>query len=143
MAKQKFVIRAVRFDEELDKKIERAIKAGGFSSRSTFIRSAIERELAGQNNGLDEAEVRIAASLDRVAREIRSVRLGQQALFAFVDALVKTLLTCLAEPPKDVYDQAVARGKLRYDRFLKSVGAGMVGDSQVAMKELVNRGEER
>ena len=143
MAKQKFVIRAVRFDEELDKKIERAIKAGGFSSRSTFIRSAIERELAGQNNGLDEAEVRIAASLDRVAREIRSVRLGQQALFAFVDALVKTLLTCLAEPPKDAYDQAVARGKLRYDRFLRSVGAGMVGDSQVAMKELVNRGEER
>ena len=91
MAKQKFVIRAVRFDEALDKKIERAIKAGGFSSRSTFFRSAIERELAGQNNGLDEAEVRIAASLDRVARD-PGVRLGQQALFAFVDALVKTLL---------------------------------------------------
>jgi hypothetical protein len=74
---------------------------------------------------------------------MRSVRLGQQALFAFVDALVKTLLTCMAEPPRDAYDQAVARGKLRYDRFLKSVGAGMVGDSEAAMKELVNCGEER
>jgi len=77
-----------------------------------------------------------------MTREIRSVRLGQQALFAFVDALVKTLLTCLAEPRQDAYNQAVARGKLRYDRFLKSVGAGMVGDSEMAMKELVNRGEE-
>jgi len=60
-----------------------------------------------------------------------------------VDALVKILLTCLAEPPQDAYNQAVARGKLRYDRFLKSVGAGMVGDSEMAMKELVNRDEER
>jgi Arc/MetJ-type ribon-helix-helix transcriptional regulator len=137
------VVRSVRFDQSLDKKIDRAIKDGGFHSPSAFFRSAIEHELAGRENEIQEAEDRIAASLDRVAREIRSVRLGQQALFAFTDALVKTLLTCLAEPPRDAYDQAVARGKLRYDRFLKSVGAGMVGDSQLAMKELVNRGEER
>ena len=69
----------------------------------------------------------MAASLDRLMREIRGVRLGQQALFAFADSLVKTLLTCLVEPPADVYEQAVARGKFRYDRFMKSVGAAMVG----------------
>jgi Arc/MetJ-type ribon-helix-helix transcriptional regulator len=141
MAKHMIVVRAVRFDQALNQRIERAIKDGGFTSPSAFIRSAIERELTGRENEIHEAEDRIAASLDRVAREIRTVRLGQQALFAFVDALVKTLLTCLAEPPQDAYNQAVARGKLRYDRFLKSVGAGMVGDSQLAMKELVNRGE--
>ena len=143
MPRHMTVVRAVRFDQALDKKIERAIKDGGFPSPSAFFRSAIEHELAGRENEIHEAEDRIGASLDRVAREIRSVRLGQQALFAFTDALVKTLLTCLAEPPRDAYDQAVARGKLRYDRFLKSVGAGMVGDSQLAMKELVNRGDER
>lgn len=75
-------------------------------------------------------------------REIRGVSLGQQALFAFVDSLVKTLLTCVAEPPTDAYEQAVARGKFRYDRFLKSVGAAMVGDSGAAMAELLRRGEE-
>jgi Arc/MetJ-type ribon-helix-helix transcriptional regulator len=143
MAKHMVVLRAVRFDQALNKKIDRAIKDGGFPSPSAFFRTAIERELAWRENEIHEAEDRIAASLDRMAREIRSLRLGQQALFAFVDALVKTLLTCLAEPPRDAYDQAVARGKLRYGRFLKSVGAGMVGDSQLAMKELVNRGEER
>ena len=117
-------------------------KDGGFSNPSAFIRAAIERELAGRESGVDAAEERIAASLDRLAREIRRVNLGQQALFAFVDSLVKTLLTCVAEPPRDAYDQAVARGRVRYDRFLKSVGAGMAGDSQAAMTELLKRGEE-
>jgi len=142
MSKRKVRIRAARLEPELDRRIEVATKQGGFSNPSAFIRAAIERELAGRESGVDAAEERIAASLDRVMREIRSVRLGQQALFAFVDSLVKTLLTCLVEPPADAYEQAVARGKFRYDRFLKSVGASMVGDSQAAMAELLNRGEE-
>jgi Arc/MetJ-type ribon-helix-helix transcriptional regulator len=129
MAKRKVRIRAARLEPELDRRIEVAIKQGGFSNPSAFIRAAIERELAGRESGVDAAEERIAASLDRVMREIRSVRLGQQALFAFVDSLVKTLLTCLVEPPTYAYDQAVVRAKLRYDRFLKNVGASMVGDS--------------
>jgi hypothetical protein len=59
-----------------------------------------------------------------------------------VDSLVKTLLTCIAEPSGDTRDQAVARGKFRYDRFLKSVGASMVGDSNAAMIELLNHAEK-
>jgi hypothetical protein len=59
-----------------------------------------------------------------------------------VDSLVKTLLTCIAEPPSDVHDQAVAQGKFRYDRFLKSVGAAIAGDSKAAMVELLNRAEQ-
>ena len=142
MSRRKLRIRATRLEPELDRRIEIATKQGGFSNPSAFIRAAIERELAGRESGVDAAEERIAASLDRVGREIRGVKLGQQALFAFMDSLVKTLLTCLAEPPRDVYDQALARGKLRYDRFLKSVGAAMVGDSQAAMAELLKRGED-
>jgi hypothetical protein len=99
----------------LDRRIEVATKQGGFSNPSAFIRAAIERELAGRESGVDAAEERIAASLDRVMREIRGVRLGQQALVACVDSLVKTLLTCLAEPPTNAYEQAIARGKFRYD----------------------------
>ena len=91
---------------------------------------------------METAEERIASSLDRLAREIRSVKLAQQALFAFVDSLVKTLLTCIAEPPSDAHDQAVAQGKFRYDRFLKSVGAAMAGDSKAAMVKLLNHSDE-
>jgi hypothetical protein len=142
VTKGKTVCRGLRIDGALIGRIESAARDGGFSSPTAFMRAAIERELAGRESGVDAAEERIAASLDRVAREIRAVKLGQQALFAFVDSLVKTLLTCVAEPPRDAYDQAVARGKARYDRFLKSVGAGMAGDSQAAMTELLKRGEE-
>jgi hypothetical protein len=35
------------------------------------------------------------------------------------------------------------RGKLRYDRFLKSVDAAMAGDSYAALSELLKRDEEK
>jgi len=143
LRKQKAGTHGLRYDEKFHDQIESAAKRGGFASRSAFIGAAIERELAGRESGVDAAEERIAASLDRMAREIRNLRLGQQALFAFVDVLAKTLLTCVPEPPKEVHDQAVARGKARYDRFLKSVVIGMVGDSDAAMRELLGRGNEK
>lgn len=134
-------VRAARFEEELSNRIERATEEGGFANPSAFIRAAVERELAGRENGVDAAEERIAASLDRIFRELRTIKLAQHALFAFTDTLVKTLLTCLAEPPRESYDQAVARARLRYDRFIKSVGAGLGGDSKAALAALTN-GEE-
>lgn len=136
------ISRGLRLNPQLMDRIIRAAAQGGFSNPSAFIRSAIEHELAGRESGVDSAEARIAASLDRLMREVRGIKLAQQALFAFTDALAKTLLTCLAEPPRDAYDQAVARGRLRYDRFLKSVGSGMAGDSKAAMAELLQRVEE-
>ena len=140
--KRKTVCRGLRLNPLLLDRIEQATTAGGFSNPTAFMRAAIERELAGRESGVDAAEERLAASLDRLAREIRGLRLAQQALFAFVDALVKTVLTCVAEPPREAYEQAVARGKVRYDRFLKSAGAGLAGDSSAAMAELLKRGEE-
>ena len=126
-------------DRALAKEVEVASKRGGYQNVSAFIRTALKRELQGRESAIDETEGRIAASLDRVARELRSVRLRQQAEFAFLDAPVKTTLTHLTELPRDTYDQAVARGKVRYERFLKSVGMGMNGDSQAAITELMKR----
>ena len=136
------ISRGLRLNRQLMDRVIRAAADNDFSNSSAFIRSAIERELAGRESGVESVEARIAASLDRLLREVRGIKLAQQALFAFTDALAKTLLTCLAEPPRDGYDQAIARGRLRYDRFLKSVGAGVAGDSKAAMAELVRRVEE-
>jgi Arc/MetJ-type ribon-helix-helix transcriptional regulator len=141
LPKQKAVVRSVRIDADLNGRLERAAKEHGFSNPSAFIRDAVRRALSSSESGTEAAEQRIAASIDRAISEIRKVRRVQQAAFAFSDAQVKMLLTCVSEPPKEVYDQAVARGKLRYDRFLKSVGIGMVGDSAAAMKDLMDRGE--
>jgi len=56
-----------------------------------------------------------------MAREMHNLRIGQQALFAFVDVPAKTFLTCVPEPPRDVHDQAVALGKMRYDSFSRAL----------------------
>jgi hypothetical protein len=123
--------------------VDAATKERGFESSSAFVRNAIETAIRGdQHSALNEAEQRILATLDRMGQDVRSVRKGQQALFTFVDSLVKILLTCIPEPIGDTYSQAVARGKSRYDRFLKSVGAGMTGDSQSAMAELFENAEK-
>ena len=141
-AKTESICRGLRLDRTLAKRIEEAAKRGGCQNASAFIRGAVERELQGRDAATDETERRLAASFDRIARELRSVRLRQQAEFAFLDALVKTMLTHLVEVPREAYEQAVARGKIRYERFLKSVGMGMNGDSQAAIMELMKRVEE-
>lgn len=142
MPKQKLVVRSVRLDVDLNRRVEHAAKQQGFANSSAFIREAIRRSVSEQGAGTNGAEERIAATIDRAITEIRRVRRVQQAAFAFADAQVKMLLTCIAEPPKEAYEQAIARGKLRYDRFLKSVGMGMTGDSTDAIKELLSRGDE-
>jgi Arc/MetJ-type ribon-helix-helix transcriptional regulator len=142
MAKQKLIVRSVRLDADLSRRVELAAKEHGFANASSFIREAIQRSISDRESAAEAAEQRIAASIDRTLSEIRKVRRVQQASFAFADAQIKMLLTCISEPPKDVYDQAIAKGKLRYDRFLKSVGMGLVGDSAEAMMELIGRGEE-
>lgn len=133
--------RTVRLKENLVARIDEAAKSRGYATTSAFIRAAIEAELAGRGAEITAAEERIAGSFDRLTHDLRRLNTGQQALFAFVDALAKTILTCVPEPAGEAYSQAVARGKLRYERFLKSVGAGMVGESNTALAQLVDHGE--
>src|SRR5579863_10220450 len=102
--KQKAVTHGLRYNADLSHRIAAATKKGGFSCSSAFIRAAIERELVGRESGVDAAEQRIAASLDRITRGIRNLRIGQQALFAFVDVFAKTFLACVPEPPREVQD---------------------------------------
>jgi hypothetical protein len=67
---------------------------------------------------------------------------GKQALFAYMDALAKVILSTLPDTDEDTRQAATARGKIRYARFLKSAGANMAGDAQAALSELVNRAPE-
>ena len=103
------------------------------------MRAAIEKELSGSETTLDSTEERLAATIDRLAGELRRLRTGQQGLFAFLDALTKTVLTCLPEPSGEGHVQAVPRAKARYERFLKSVGLGIAGDTRAALDELTGR----
>ena len=129
--------RAIRFSEKVMNEIEAAAQKRGFASSSASIRYAVEQELSGRQDGLTGAEECLAASIEQVRRgQFRAMR-AQQALFAYLDTLTKTILTCVPEPPADAKAQAVARARERYDRLLKTTGRAMVGDSRVAMQDLV------
>jgi hypothetical protein len=126
---------------DTDERIQSAAKLRGYSSPSAFLRAAIQKELGECEDTIIGAEARIAASLEQVRGEVFRLGRAQQALFAFVDSLAKVVLTCLPEPGGDAMEAAVARARGRHARLLKSAGQAMVGDSQLAMQDLVNRAE--
>lgn len=134
--------RSIRFSEKILRQTEVTARERGFSSPTTFIRYAVEQELSARQEGLTGAEERLAGSVEQVRRELFRLGRAQQALFAYVDTLAKTLLTCLPEPPADAKAQAVARARERHDRLLKTVGRSMLGDSTTAMQDLVSHGQE-
>jgi hypothetical protein len=142
MKKKATRITGIRFSETTYKAVVQAAKSRDYASPSAFIRAAVEKELRGVDAILDESEKRISASLERYSKQVRRVSTGQQALFAYVDALAKVILSTLPDSDEDSRKASVARGKLRYSRFLKSVGANMVGDAQAALSELVNSAPE-
>ena len=135
------VKQTVRLNADEQAQMQRAAKERGYLSLTAFIRAAIRNEVTGRENEVTESEQRTAATLERLSRDIFRINRGQQALFAVVDTLVKTFLTCVPEPPREGMSQSVARARDRYDRFVKSVGQAMVGDSLGALQDLVNRAE--
>ena len=109
-------------------------------SVSSLIRMALENELRHGESAHEKTERILAASIDRLARDIRNIQTAQQAVFALTDSLTRLFLTCVPEPPPEVLDQAKRKARLRYDRFLKSVAQNMTVDSPAAISELVERG---
>lgn len=142
MKKNTTKMRGMRLSEATYKAVVQAAKVRDYASPSAFMRAAVEKELRGADSTIGESEQRISASLEKYSIQVRRVSTGQQALFAYVDALAKVILSTLPDTDEESRKAAAARGKLRYSRFLKSVGANMVGDAQAALSELVSRAPE-
>ncbi|HLI83771.1 MAG TPA: ribbon-helix-helix domain-containing protein [Bryobacteraceae bacterium] len=123
---------AVRVSAEDQREIEETAKKRGYSSPSAFIRTAIRNELHGREE-LIGIEERISGSFDRLSSENLRLSRAVQALFALVEALSKTVLTCVPEPPADARPQAVALARERYHRLIQSAAAGMSGEFRAAM----------
>jgi hypothetical protein len=129
--------RTIRLSEDMDQAIQDVSRQRGFASPTVFIRHALDQELAGRKEALTGAEERLAASIQQIRGDQFRLMRMHQALFAYIDTLTKTLLTCVPEPPPDAKAQAVARAKERYHVLLKSAGRAMVGESKLAMHDLV------
>ena len=127
---------AVRVSTQDQVEIEQAAKVRGYSSPSAFIRAAIRNELHGREE-LTAIEERIGGSVERLSNEHAKIGRAIQAVFALVDALSKTVLTCMPEPPLDAKSQAVALARERYHRLIKSAGLAISGESRATMENLV------
>jgi len=130
----------VRLSKDELAEVQRVAKERGYASTTALIRGAIRNELTGRESEASGAEQRTAATLERLSRDLFHAIRAQQALFAVVDTLVKTFLTCVPEPPQEGMSQSVARARGRYERFVKSAGQTMVGDSQT-LNGLINHVE--
>jgi hypothetical protein len=133
--------RSIRFSDKVMQELKAVSPKRGFASATAFIRYAVQQELSARQEGFTGAEERLAASVEQVRKEVFRLARAQQALFAYLDTLAKALLTCVPEPPADAKPQAVARAKERHDRLLKTAGRAMVGESGMAMKDLLGDGE--
>lgn len=134
-------IRGIRISETLNRQIEEAARRNGYPNPSAFLRFLIEKEVSGKAQPDMQAEERIAASFDRISRELRKLANAQQALFAFTDALARVFLHCVPEPAAGSHEQSLARAKERHHRLLKMAALSMQGDARAAMLELVDRVE--
>jgi predicted DNA-binding protein len=134
--------RTIRLTADIDERLQSTAKQKGYANPSAFLRAAIDHELSGREDTMIGAEERLAASMEQMRREIFRLGRAQQALFAYVDSLAKVLLTCVPEPVGEAMEPAVARARGRHTRLLKNAGQAMVGDSRLAMQELVKHGEE-
>jgi len=126
---------AVRVSAEDQREIEEAAKTRGYASPNAFIRTAIRNELHGREE-LIGVEERISGSFERLSNDNLRLTGAVQALFALVEALSKTVLTCVPEPPAEARPQAVALAKDRYHRLVQSAAAGLSGDTRAAMNLL-------
>ena len=120
--------RAVRIQPELDQRLQKATKDRGYRSPSAFIRAAIETELksGSKSEGMEE---QTAASFDRLAKELRRVLRGQQAIFALLDAFTKVCLACVPEPPADARAQSITMARERHMRLIKTAGQSLANQS--------------
>jgi Ribbon-helix-helix protein, copG family len=132
----------VRLSDDEDRALKNGSKERGYASRGALIRAAIRNELGGRDGQLTEVEGRFLAREERLAKDLRRLARNQQALFALVDAFVKTFLTCVPDPPRDSKAQSIAQGRERYERLIKSAGKSMVGDAQTVLQDLISRAEE-
>lgn len=143
MGKKRRRVLGLRISETLERQIQEAMQRHGHKSISAFIRTAVEVNLKGETVVDRQAEDRIAASFDRISRELRRLGNAQQALFAFTDALARVFLLCVPEPVPSSHEQALARAKDRHSRLLKMAALSMQGDARAALLELVDRVESR
>jgi hypothetical protein len=129
----------VRLNDDLYGRLAQAANGRGHPI-SRWLRDALASALADKEESrVAVAEERIAATLDRFARDIRRLHTADQALYAAFDTFVRLFLTCIPDPLPETLTAAKVQGQRRYQNYLQNVACNMKGDSRAALGELTER----
>jgi hypothetical protein len=123
--------RTIRFSDTTIKQIRQAARENG-STSTAIVRRAVEQALSGSEEGVEQ---HLAATIEQIRRDLLRMQRFHLTLFAFVDTLAQALLTGLPEQSS----ASVARGRERYERFLKSAAASMLNGSHPWLEQGVDR----
>jgi predicted DNA-binding protein len=136
--------RSLRLRAELKQQVGNVATERGYRSSSAFMVEAIEEKLYRIESveSMSEAEARIAATFNRILREVRSLHTSMQAQFALTDALTKYVLTCMVEPPADVLEASRMKARSRYDRLLRSAARTITGQTGNALHQAAGNLDE-
>lgn len=131
--------RNLRLTDDLTSRINEAVRERGFNSAAAFIRIAIQNELerAETQRRIEALEERVAATLARLADDIRKLANGQQAAIALIDSLSKVILTCVPEPEPAAFTRAMSIARDRYQKFLKSAASSLKGDFMKSLTDII------
>ncbi|MEX3556221.1 MAG: ribbon-helix-helix protein, CopG family [Burkholderia gladioli] len=119
---------SVRFDEEPARRLQELSKARG-RSKVDLIRQALDAFLKAdeQNTYLDELEARLAATINRLQRDMAGMRNDQQFMFSYLDQMARFILLV---SPEILPDQKKAKGIVaseRYKKLIEHTVGGMSG----------------
>ena len=129
----------VRLNQDLYGRLAQAANGRGYPI-SRWVRDALASALADKEESrVAAAEERIAATLDRFARDIRQLHSADQALYAAFDTFVRLFLTCIPDPLPETLTAAKVQGQRRYQNYLQNVARSMKGDAPAALGELTER----
>lgn len=135
--------KSLRFELRLPQdqmvQMKRTAQMRGFRSANAYIQSVLSTDLRNTKDADTDRDACIAASIDRLSREIRTLHTAHQALFALTDSLARLFLTCIPEPSSQTLEQAKRQAKLRYSRFLLSVAQNMSSDTRATLADLTDR----
>jgi Arc/MetJ-type ribon-helix-helix transcriptional regulator len=131
--------RGLRLTEDLQRRINAAVEERGMNSAAAFIRLALQNELdrAESERRIEALEERMAATLSRIADEVRKAANGQQATIALIDSLSKVILTCVPEPEAATFNRAVSLARDRYQKFIKSAASSMKGNFIKSLTDII------
>jgi hypothetical protein len=115
----------VRVDEAMQVWIEQQAAAGGLQGGQDFIRRVLERERNGRNGAFHSLESKLAATLDRHAQALETVRNEGLANHATILAIAQLILFTVPLPGKDNRLILEANFAKRYAEFLRCIGMGL------------------